>query len=148
PPLAHAQPVRKRPRPAVALERRDRRRRRDLPREHLDAALVETQPVEGALVDTPRSRRAVGAVRLQDARAPLSDELRGPFERVRNGRVRQERRRTPRRRRLLLHLRTKLHRAFILGCEGGSNSRSTSREAEGTGPVTPRQPAPPSKVPS
>ena len=74
PPLAHAQPVRKRPGAGLALERLDPGHRLELAREALDPGVVETQPVERPVVDASPRGVAVLAVHAEQEVPPLEHQ--------------------------------------------------------------------------
>ena len=134
----------------LALERLERRGRLDLARERVDARVVEAQPVERARVELARGRLDVGRVRGEHVAARRSRAARPPPPQRRGDGVVARARaaaasgaRAPRARSAR---ESPLYFVYSLSASG--HPRSASREAEGTGPMTPRQPAPSGKVPN
>ena len=74
PPLRHDEPVRKRPRAQLPLERLERRGRAHARRDRLEPAVVETEPVERARVEPSGSGLQVELVRGEDLGAALGQE--------------------------------------------------------------------------
>ena len=131
-PLAHAKPVRKRPRVGFALERRELRHDRDLTHETVDAVVVEAQPVERALVEAAGRGLVVGRIRGEDLVAPFADESGCDRERVGDGVVAKGRKRGVRGGRLGLDLLSEsAHFTLYTARRKRGMPRSASREAEG-----------------
>ena len=132
PPLAHAKPVRERPRVGFALERRELRHDRDLTHETVDAVVVEAQPVERPLVEAAGRGLVVGRVRGEDLAAPFADESGCNRERVGDGVVAKGRKRRVRGGRLGLDLLSEsAHFTLYTARRKRGMPRSASREAEG-----------------
>jgi len=130
-PLAHAEPVRQRPRPGLALERLDLGHRLDLARQCLQAGVVEPKPIESALVDGPGGARDVGRVRVQDQPLPLTHERAAAPQRSGDPFVVESRNGRGGRRRLAFDVLTKAHFTSYTGFRTRGTPRSASREAEG-----------------
>ena len=141
--LAHLQPVRERSARDLPLERLERRGRLELARERREARLVQAEPVERSLVELLRGRLHVSLVRREHVSRPLLEQLGRPPERRPDRCVVERRQRRCRRDRLSLD--ELANHALLCTLQtarrGRDESRSASREVEGSGPTTPRQPA-------
>ena len=125
------EPVRERPRARFALERLDARHRLELAGEALDAGIVETQPVERPVVDSPPRRVAVLPVHAEQELPSLEHESRGGAQRLGHEVVAQRGGRRIRFRGLLFDLLVKSHFTLYTDHRQRGTPRSASREAEG-----------------
>ena len=131
-PLAHAKPVRERPRAGFALERRELRHDRDLAHEIVHAVVVEAQPVERPFVEAAGRGLVVGRIRSEDLVAPFADQSGCNRERVGDGVVAKGRKRRVRGGRLGLDLLSERgHFTLYTARRQRGSPRSASREAEG-----------------
>ncbi len=149
-PLRDLEPVVERPRAHLAIEWRQPGGLLERHGDRLHARVVQPQPVERARVEPPLGRCDVLGVGGEHVAARLPDESRGAVQRLLHGGVLDTGERQLRSGRLLgdesRHSVVGRHAGsrFTLYCfaTGRANTRSASGEVEGTGPMTPRQPAP------